>query len=189
MLTDYTFLLTEFVIYITWNSSKFRSWNWLVKNLSFFANPLVFEKTWNNSNFQSSNILLRNFILFANRFGVWYNLNYLRFRAWLACLKNSTLPRERIPDMKLLVIFQNFKAPKASIQNYTFSLTDLTFLLTDSVIYITWNNSNFQSSNILLRNIILFANRFGVGYSLNYLRFRAWLACVKNSTIPLTDSF
>ena len=93
LLTDYTFLLTEFVIYITWNSSKFRSWNWLVKNISFFANPLVFEKTWNNSNFQSSNILLKNFIHFANRFGVWYNLNYLRFRAWLACLKNSTLPR------------------------------------------------------------------------------------------------
>ena len=93
MLTDYTFLVTDSVIFISWNISRFRSSNWSLKNLSFLRTVFVFEKTWKNSNFQCSNILLRNFILFANQFRVWYNLNCLRFRAWLAWLKNSTLPR------------------------------------------------------------------------------------------------
>ena len=117
MLTDYTFLVTDSVIYIIWNISTSRSSNWLLKNLSIFANRFRLWKTWKNSNFQCSNILLRNFL-------------------WK-----------------------------------------------------TWKNSNFQCSNILLRNFILFANRFRVWYNLNCLRFRAWLACLKNSTLPRTDSF
>ena len=52
-----------------------------------------------------------------------------------------------------------------------------------------WKNSKFQCSKILLKNSILSANQFRVLYNLIYLRFRAWLACVKNSTIPRTDSF
>ena len=129
MLTDYTFLVTDSVIYIIWNISTFRSSNWLLKNLSFFANRFRLWKTWKNSNFQCSNILLRNFILFANRFRVWYNLNCLRFRAWLAWLKNSTLPRTESFYEKTCYV-SIFKAPKAGLKSYT-------FLLTDSDIYIT----------------------------------------------------
>ena len=88
-LKNYNFFLTDFVIYITWNLSNFRSSSWLLKNLIFFANRFLFEKLWKNSNFQSSNILFKNFILFMNRFRAWDNLNYFRFRAWLACLENS----------------------------------------------------------------------------------------------------
>ena len=111
--------------------------------------------------------------------------------------------------MKSLVIFQNFKAPKASLKNYTFLLTNSVFIKlkkfqrfraqidscnfsafsqTVFVFEENWKISNFQSSNSLLKNTILSANQLREWYNLNYLRFRAWLDCVKKSKIPRTDS-
>ena len=95
-LKTYTFLLTDSVIYITWNISKNRSSNCLLKNLSFLANRFRLWKSWKSSNFQSPNRMLRNFILFANRFRVRDNLNYWRFRARLVCLNNSILPQTEL---------------------------------------------------------------------------------------------
>ena len=202
-------MLTDSVICITWNTSNFHSSNWLLKILSFFASRFRLWKNLKEFNFQSSNIFLRNCILFANRFRVWYNLNYLTFRAWLACLKNSTLPRTD-SFYEITCYISNFQSSKSWLKKLHFfanrfchlynlkfqgfrAQTDSwkisVFLRTVFVFKENWKNSIFQSSNSLPKNSIISANQFRVWYYLNYLRFRFWLACVKNSTIPRTDTF
>ena len=136
-------MLTDSVIYVIWNFPKFRSSKWLLKT-AFSQTVFVFEDNWRNSNFQSSNSLLTYSILFANTFRVRDNLIYLRFNAWLACLRNSNFSQN---DSAYQVYWNNskFKSMNSHIQNPTFLRTD-----------------SFCEKNLLYFKVskLQFANRF-----------------------------
>ena len=97
----YTFLQTDSVYEVTWNSLKFQSSNSMLNNSNLRTNS-VYEIIWNNSKlrssnsvlnnstflktnslqeltrkkksmFQSSNIALKEFLLFSNQLRLWKN--------------------------------------------------------------------------------------------------------------------
>ena len=184
----------------------------------FFRKPFSSLKRLKEFNFSKLEYLAKNSTLFANRFRVWENSNYLRTRAWLVCLKKSSFSQNdsvyqvnwkrskfqslnsHLADFKLLwtnsfyektryiskfqnfKIFQNFVAP---IDCWKISA----FLQTVFIFEEIWKNSNFQSSNSWLKYSTFSAHRFRVWGNLHYLRSRAWLACMKKSTLLRTDSF
>ena len=78
---------------------------------------------------------------------------------------------------------QSFKAQTAGVKNSHFSQTDF-------VDEHTWNNSNFWSSNSLLKNFILFANPLRVWDNLNYFfQIQSLISLLKKSIFSQTDSF
>ena len=169
----------------------------MLLNLNLLQTNSVYEITWNKIKFQSSTSLLKNTFRnpfpstpFANTFrnplqSMKLDEVFQSFIARVDCLKNSiftqtdfvyvfTWKKSNFQSLnKSFKIYNLFGNPFIARDNsfrfktYFYWLKNVNFLQSGSVNEIKQNNSIFQSSNRMLKQFNLFANRFRLW---NYLK-------------------